>query len=90
MPRSKVGLYAAIRRGARAGMSGRTIERKHGVGRRTVTEALASAWPEPRKPLPPRGSKLDPLKPAIEGILRVDLDAPREQRHTAARSSALG
>jgi hypothetical protein len=45
-PQSKVGLYAAIRRDARASMSGRAIERKHSVGRRTVVKALASAWPE--------------------------------------------
>lgn len=50
MPRmSKIELYAAIRRDARAGMSGRAIERKHGVGWRTVRHALDSAWPQPRK-----------------------------------------
>jgi hypothetical protein len=58
-PVSKVELYAAIRRDARAGMSGRAMERKHGVGRRTIIKALSSAWPEPRKKLPPRPSKLD-------------------------------
>jgi transposase len=82
---SKVDLYAAIRRGARAGLSGRALERKHRVGRRTVLKALASAWPEPRKPLPPRPSRLDPFRPAIDEILRADLDAPRKQRHTAKR-----
>jgi len=34
MPSSKVELHAAIRRDARAGMSGRAIERKYRVGRR--------------------------------------------------------
>jgi hypothetical protein len=29
-------------------------------GRRTIVSALSSAWPEPRKQLPPRASKLDP------------------------------
>jgi transposase len=85
MPSSKVELYAGIRRDARAGMSGREMERKHGVGRRTIIKALSSAWPEPRKKLPPRGSKLDPFKPAIDEILRADLDAPRKQRHTVTR-----
>lgn len=85
MPSSKVELYAAIRRDARAGMSGREMERKHGVGRRTIIKALSSAWPEPRKKLPPRGSKLDPFKPAIDEMLLTDLDAPRKQRHTITR-----
>lgn len=37
---SKVELYAAIRRDARAGMSGRALERKYRVGRRTIIKAL--------------------------------------------------
>lgn len=81
----KVALYAAIRRDSRAGMSGRQIERVYGVSRRTVAKALASAWPEPRKALPPRASRLDPLKPVIDAMLRADLDAPKKQRHTAKR-----
>jgi transposase len=85
VPRSKVELYAAIRRDARAGMSGRALERKYQVGFRTVHKALASAWPEPRKPLPPRPTRLDAYKPLIDGMLRADLDAPRKQRHTAKR-----
>ena len=82
---SRVELYAAIRRDSRAGLSGREIERKHGVGRRTVNAALASAWPAPRKQYPRRGSKLDPFKPAIDAMLRIDLDAPRKQQHTIKR-----
>jgi transposase len=81
----KVELYAAIRRDARAGMSARAIERKYRVGRRTNIKALASAWPEPRKKPPRRASKLDPFKPAIDEMLRADLDAPRKQRHTITR-----
>ncbi|MER7006274.1 hypothetical protein ABT297_24960 [Dactylosporangium sp. NPDC000555] len=82
---SKVDLFAAIRRGSRAGMSVRALARQHRVSRRTVRSALLSAWPEPRKPLPPRPSKLDEFKPIIDGILRADLDAPRKQRHTVKR-----
>ncbi|WP_308212868.1 IS21 family transposase [Mycolicibacterium arenosum] len=82
---SRVELYAAIRRDSRAGLSGREIERKHGVGRRTVNAALTSAWPAPRKQYPRRGSKLDPFKPAIDAMLRTDLDAPRKQQHTIKR-----
>jgi hypothetical protein len=85
VPPSKVELYAAIRRDARAGMSGRAIEKKYQVGRRTIAKALSSAWPEPRKQLPPRASKLDPFKPAIDEILKADLDTPRKQRHTITR-----
>lgn len=53
---SKVELYAAIRRGHRAGMTMRELERKYNVVWQTVRKALNSAWPEPRKPLPPRPS----------------------------------
>nr|ADU86024.1 putative transposase [Dactylosporangium aurantiacum subsp. hamdenensis] len=82
---SKVDPFAAIRRDSRAGMSVRALARQHWVSRRTVRSALLSAWPEPRKPLPPRPSKLDEFKPVIDGILRGDLDAPRKQRHTVKR-----
>jgi hypothetical protein len=58
---------------------------KYQVSRRTVRSALQSAWPPPRKPLPPRPSKLDPFKAAIDEILRADLVAPRKQRHTVNR-----
>lgn len=78
-------LYAAIRRDARTGMSNRALQRKHGVGYRTVAAALESAWPKARKPPPKRGSRLDPYRDVIDGWLRDDLDAPRKQRHTAKR-----
>jgi lambda repressor-like predicted transcriptional regulator len=54
MPTSKADLFAAIRRDSRAGMSGRTIAQKYQVSRRTVRAALPSAWPQHRKPMPPR------------------------------------
>lgn len=78
-------LYAEIRRDARTGMSNRALQRKHGVGYRTVAAALESAWPKARKPLPKRGSRLDPYRDIIDGWLRDDLDAPRKQWHTAKR-----
>lgn len=85
-PKSKVELFAAIRRDARLeGMSVRGLARKYGVHRRTVREALASVWPAPRKKLPPRKSRLDPFKPVIDEMLRADLDAPRKQQHTLKR-----
>jgi len=83
---SRVELFAAIRRDSRAGgLSGRDLAQKYKVGRRTVALALSSAWPEPRKKLPPRRSRLDPCKEVIDRILRADLDAPRKQRHTTKR-----
>ncbi|WP_099252134.1 IS21 family transposase [Mycobacterium sp. shizuoka-1] len=82
---TRVELYAAIRRDARAGVSGREIQRKHGVGWRTVQAAVASAWPLQRAAYPTRASKLDAFKPVIDDILRADLDAPRKQRHTITR-----
>ncbi len=57
---SRVELYAAIRRDARAGLSGRVLERKCGVGRRMVLKALSSAWPAERKKLLLRSSMIDP------------------------------
>ncbi|MEN8654098.1 hypothetical protein ABCR94_26755 [Streptomyces sp. 21So2-11] len=50
-----------------------------------MAHALTSVWPEPRKPLPPRASRLDPYKVEIDRILREDLDAPRKQRHSTKR-----
>jgi transposase len=82
---SRVELFAAIRRDARAGMSGRAIERKHGVGCRTVAQALGSAWPQRRNDYASRPSKLDPFKAPVDEILRADLEAPRKQRHTVTR-----
>src|SRR3954465_12517605 len=84
-PRSRVDLYAAIRRDARSGMSNRALQRKHGVGFRTVTAALESAWPKERKQPPKRDSRLDAYRVVIDDWLRSDLDAPRKQRHTAKR-----
>jgi transposase len=85
-PQSKVELFAAIRRDSRTESLGvRALALKYGVHRRLVREALASAWPLPRKKLPPRKSRLDPFKPAVDQMLRADLDAPRKQVHTVKR-----
>ncbi|MQA17323.1 MAG: IS21 family transposase, partial [Pseudonocardiaceae bacterium] len=84
--RSKVELFAAIRRDARIeGLSIRELAAKHRVHRRTVRQALASAIPPPRK-MPSRTSpRLSPFRTAIDEMLRADLDAPKKQRHTARR-----
>ncbi|GII96715.1 hypothetical protein Ssi02_69460 [Sinosporangium siamense] len=83
--KSKVEVFAAIRRDSRAGLSGRQIAIKYRVSRNTVAEALRQPWPEPRKKMAPRASRLDPFKSLIDEMLRADLDAPRKQRHTAKR-----
>ncbi|BDE16852.1 transposase (plasmid) [Mycobacterium sp. 20KCMC460] len=79
-------LFAQIRRDARVeGLGIRALARKYKVGRDTVRHALANPEP-PRRKTPVRESpKLGPLKPAIDAMLRTDLDAPRKQRHTATR-----
>jgi hypothetical protein len=80
---SRVELFALIRRDARVeGLSVRALADRHGVHRRTVRQALASAVPPPRK-TPTRSSPVTgPLRGAMDEILRVDVDAPPKQRHT--------
>ncbi|WP_435283015.1 IS21 family transposase [Streptomyces koelreuteriae] len=86
MPKSKVELYAAIRRDHRqGGLSMRALEHKYGVTWRTVRKALDSKWPEPRKKHRPRATRLDAYKKIIDGFLQADLDAPPKQKHTAKR-----
>jgi len=84
-PKSKVELYAAIRGDAHARLASRALQHKYGVGFRTVEKALASVWPQPCKKAPPRETRLDGYKSLIDAMLRVDLDAPRKQRHTVKR-----
>ena len=86
MRSSRVELFAAIRRDARREeLSIRALVDRHGVHRRTVRAALASALPPPRKPRTAQAPKLDPVKPLIDEMLTADLYAPRKQRHTARR-----
>jgi hypothetical protein len=84
--RSRVELFAAIRRDARVeGLSIRELAAKHRVHRRTVRRALASAIPRPRKIPSLTSPRLAPFRTVIEEMLRADLDAPKKQRHTARR-----
>lgn len=83
---SRVELFAQIRRDARVeGLSIRELARRHGVGRPTVRQALEHAEPPARKPRVRTAPRLDAFKPAIDDMLRQDLDAPKKQRHTARR-----
>jgi transposase len=85
---SRVDLFERIRRDRRVepGVSVRELSRRHGVHRRTVREALVSAMPPGRqKPARTRALVLEPVMGWIDEILREDLAAPREQRHTVRR-----
>ncbi|MFN8030389.1 MAG: hypothetical protein U0Q10_08620 [Dermatophilaceae bacterium] len=67
-------------------MSVRELAVRHGVHRRTVRQALASALPPPRKEYPARARPaIDPWREIIDGWLIGDQDVPRKQRHTARR-----
>lgn len=90
-PRSKVELFAAIRRDSRTEkLSIHELSRRYGVHRRLVREALTSPWPSVRKSMPPRASVLDPYKHLIDAILRSDLDAPRRTAAPSIRATIRG
>jgi hypothetical protein len=85
--RAKVELFERIRRDSRLeGLSIRGLARRHGVHRRLVREALASAVPAERKTPQRTPTALTAAHRAIvRGWLVADRAAPPKQRHTARR-----
>lgn len=84
---SRVEQFEQIRRDRdREGLSIRALAERHGVHRRAVRQALASAVPPPKRvPLSRPAPKLGAYRELIDGWLTADLEAPRKQRHTAKR-----
>jgi transposase len=83
--RTRVELFEEIRRGYAAGETILGLAKKHGVHRRVVRQALASAIPPDKRKSVRDAPKLDPVKEHIDRMLEVDRQAPRKQRHTAHR-----
>ncbi|MCL2770427.1 MAG: IS21 family transposase, partial [Solirubrobacterales bacterium] len=84
---SRVELFEQIRRDREfQGLSIRALALRHGVHRRTVRQALASAVPPARKrPQERPAPKLGPYRALIDDWLDADQQAPPKQRHTARR-----
>lgn len=79
-------LFERIRHDEREeGLTVRALSRRHGVHRRTVRQALASALPPPRAVPTRTAPVMAPWKPIIRAWLIADRKAPRKQRHTARR-----
>src|SRR3954451_1225663 len=80
-------LFEQIRRDRdQEGLSIRALAERHGVHRRAVRQALASAVPPvKRAPEGRPAPRLGPYRAIIDGWVEADRKAPRKQRHTAKR-----
>lgn len=82
----KVDEYARIRRAHVVdGMGIKALARRFHHSRRKIREILATPEPKPYVRLNPPPSVLDPFKATVDAILKADEEAPRKQRHTAAK-----
>jgi len=67
-------------------LSIRALAARHQVHRRTVTQALASALPPPRKPQAPRPRTLrNDTREFVDQIIGQDLQVPSRRRHSVQR-----
>jgi transposase len=84
---SRVEQFEQIRRDRdREGLSIRALAERHGVHRRAVRQALASAVPPAKRAAMGRPApKLGPYRVIVDEWLAADRVAPRKQRHTAKR-----
>jgi transposase len=80
-----VELFERIRIDLEKGVSIRAAADRHGVHRRTVRQALASALPPPRATPLREAPVMGPWIATVRAWLEADRDAPRKQRHTARR-----
>src|SRR6516225_1988702 len=84
--KAKVELFEQIRREYEFGVGTiRGVAHKLKVHRRMVRQPLASAEPPERKQVARERPVIGPLRLYIDGILEIDRNAPRKQRHTAHR-----
>jgi transposase len=78
--------YGRIRRAhAVDGLSIRALARQFHHSRRKIREILANPEPKRYVRLNPPPSVLDPFQEILDAILVADEQAPRKQRHTAAK-----
>jgi hypothetical protein len=71
-------------------LSIRDLAEKHGVHRRTVRQALATAVPPPRKTYPARARPaINPFASVIEGWLLSDQGAPKKQHSVPCRNGRV-
>lgn len=77
--------YARVRAAHRQGMSIKALARAFQHSRTKIREILGQAEPQPYAQRGPAASILDPFKPFIDAVLQADEEAPRKQRHSAAK-----